>query len=262
MQNTIIKTTTHPLKLVILGAGNIASHLVTAFTQTPSVEVVQVYNRSAKNLESFKYPTTTSLSELMQADVYILAVKDDAIAELSSKLPSEIFVVHASGAKPMSELKNTGRKGVFYPLQSFTKGISVNFKDIPICLEAESDNDYKTLKVIAQAISNNVFNITSRQREALHLGAVFVNNFSNYMYTIAEDLFKTHNVPFEVLHPLILETARKATINSPRDNQTGPAIRKDHKTIEKHLEHLGDTNFKDIYKLLTEGIQNQNRDNS
>lgn len=250
-----------PITIVILGAGNIATHLLEAFAKTSLVEVLQVYNHHQDKLESFNLPTTTSLHELVTADVYLLAVKDDAVATLSSKLPTNVLVVHTSGSKAMTELKNVGRKGVFYPLQSFTKGISVNFKEIPICLEAEIKEDYNTLQIVAEAISDHVRPINSQQREVLHLSAVFVNNFSNYLYTVAEDLCKLNKVSFDVLHPLIIETARKATVNSPRNNQTGPAVRKDSMTLQKHIGQLENSSYKHIYQSLTKAIQDYHLDN-
>ena len=125
-----------------------------------------------------------------------------------------------------------------------------------LCLEAENENDYKTLELLAKTISNKVYNISSEQRKSLHVAAVFVSNFVNHMYVIGSDVCETNNVPFEVLQPLIQEVANKITTLSPKDAQTGPALRNDTKTIEKHIEFLKDSNYQDIYKLLTQSIQN------
>ena len=247
------------LKVTVIGSGNVAQHLIKVFLQTKEVFLVQVFARQPKSLLHLlpKERITNDYNALQEADVYIISVTDNAINEVSSQLPfKNKLVVHTSGTSSLEVLDSKNRKGVFYSLQTFSKSKEVDFSSIPLCLEAENENDYKTLELLANAISNKVYNISSEQRKSLHVAAVFVSNFVNHMYVIGSEICETNNVPFEVLQPLIQEVANKITALSPKEAQTGPALRKDTKTIEKHIEFLKDSNYQDIYKLLTQSIQN------
>ena len=246
------------IKVVILGAGNVATHFFKAFKKAENVEVIQVYNRSEASLEVFKSntQTTSDLAQLKNADVFLVCVKDDAIEALISQLSNiDGIVAHSSGSVPLSA--SAKRNAVFYPLQTFSKQTEVNFKEIPICIETSAAEDLPVLKRLANSISEKVFEISSEQRKKLHLAAVFACNFSNYMYSIAEDLCNQNEVPFEVLSALIKETAQKATLHSPKSVQTGPAKRNDQDTIKQHLAQLNNADYKEIYKLLTQSIIQQ-----
>lgn len=225
--------------VLIVGSGNVANHLLNAFHSLKDLSVSQINSRNFTSIPS--------------ADITIIAVSDDAIGEVSSKINNP-FVVHTSGSVSMSELQNNTRKGVFYMLQTFTKDKPVNFEEVPFCLEATTENDLKTLETLAKLLSKKVYFINSDQRKALHVAAVFANNFTNHCYQIADEICKIHQVPFEILHPLIQETALKIKVLSPKEAQTGPAIRNDHQTIQNHL-HLLDSHQQEIYKILTKSIQ-------
>lgn len=215
-----------------------------------------MYNRNIESLKPLKDKTliTDDLSDLKNADLYIISITDDAIQEFSQKLSlNGKLVVHTSGSIAMNVLNSKFNKGVFYPLQTFSKGQKVNFKKIPICIETEIDNDLPKLEEIASSISKNVYILDSEQRKKLHLSAVFVNNFVNHLYHIADDLCKENKVPFEILYPLILETSKKIKKLNPKDAQTGPAKRKDIKTINHQLEQLSESQ-KEIYRVLTDSI--------
>lgn len=244
------------IKVVLFGAGNVASHLAKTFINVTTIELVQVYSRSKKSLEQFNnIPTTTNLNNLAEADVYIIAIPDDAIANFSKKLPKlNGLLVHTSGSVAIDSIDKQHTRGVFYPLQTFSKNKVIDFKQIPICIEAEKEQDLHLLEKLAKSISDKVFLINSKQRKSLHVAAVFVNNFTNHLYHIAHDICKEHTVPFEVLAPLIKETANKITDLSPYAAQTGPAKRNDVKTIEAHLALLNQEQ-QNIYKLLTQSIQ-------
>lgn len=247
------------LKVTVIGSGNVAQHLIKVFLQTKEVSLVQAFARQSKSLLHLlpKEKITNNYNALQEADVYIISVTDNAINEVSSQLPfKNELVVHTSGTSSLEVLDSKNRKGVFYPLQTFSKNKEVDFSSIPLCLEAENKEDYKTLEVLANSISNKVYNISSEQRKSLHVAAVFVSNFVNHMYVIGSEICETNNVPFEVLQPLIQEVANKITTLTPKEAQTGPALRNDTKTIEKHIEFLKDSNYQDIYKLLTQSIQN------
>lgn len=246
------------LKAVIIGSGNVAQHLIKAFLNSKKIELVQVYARNSEAVTHLlaSNKITNSLNSISEADIYIIAVSDDAIADISSKLPfTDGFVVHTSGSVALEELNVKNRRGVFYPLQTFSKNKEVDFSKIPLCLESEQSNDYKILEETAKAISPLLYTIDSRQRQSLHVAAVFVNNFTNHMYTIGNKICDENAIPFDILRPLIQETAAKIELLTPLEAQTGPAKRKDEKTIEKHLNFLKDDNQKAIYTLLTQSIQ-------
>jgi predicted short-subunit dehydrogenase-like oxidoreductase (DUF2520 family) len=228
--------------VLIIGKGNVATHLYSAFFNVDEIQVTQISSRT--------------LTKIPKADLTIIAVSDDAIAKVSSKIKNS-FVVHTSGSVALSDLKNEQRKGVFYMLQTFTKDKDVDFSTVPFCLEAENEEDYKLLKTLAKSIGEKIYKINSEQRKVLHVAAVFVNNFTNHLYKIGYDVCNTYNVPFEILQPLIKETALKIEKLSPEKAQTGPAIRNDKKTIKNHLNLL-DKEQQKIYKILTKSIQNGN----
>ncbi|QED36831.1 DUF2520 domain-containing protein [Antarcticibacterium arcticum] len=244
--------------IVLFGAGNVATHLFRAISNTRNFRVVQVYNRTPANLVPFQtlVDTTSKMEEVKPADIYLIAVKDDAILPLVKELIfRQALVVHTAGAVSIDALENLDRKGIFYPLQTFSKTKKVDFKNIPICLEATNPQDLELLEELAGSISEKIFRINSEQRRSLHVAAVFVSNFVNYLYSEGEAICKENNIPFEILHPLILETAVKATGMSPLAAQTGPAKRNDTQVIQSHLELLtGDQQT--IYSLITQSIQN------
>lgn len=244
------------ISVVILGSGNVATHLTRAFLKADTVNVAQVYSRNIESINYLKGKTliTDDILNLKNSDVYIISISDDAIAEFSKNLDLKgKLVVHTSGSISMNALNGNFNKGVFYPLQTFTKGTKIKFKNIPICIESTSEKNLTLLKKLASSISKKVFKVNSEQREKLHLGAVFVNNFTNHLYHIGNEICEQNNVPFEVLHPLIKETAKKIESLSPTDSQTGPAKRNDVKVMKKQLEQLTD-NQKEIYKLLSASI--------
>ena len=249
-------------KVVILGSGNVAQHLIEVMKNTSSIDLVQVFARNSNQLNHL-LPSSKIVSEYQKitaADVYIISVTDNAIAEVSSQLPfKNRLVVHTSGSSDLSVLDNKNRKGVFYPLQTFTKGKKIDFTPIPICLETENEQDYQLLKNLGNCISKKVFQINSEQRRSLHVAAVFVCNFVNHLYQIGYEICNSNQIPFEVLHPLIQETAQKVLELNPKEAQTGPALRNDTKTIEKHLDFLTNKEYQTIYKLLTQSIQNGNK---
>lgn len=250
------------IKITIIGSGNVAQHLIDAFAKSKSTEVIQVFSRTKKqiipNFDSNKI--INDWNDFAIADLYIIAVSDDAIADVSSQLSFENrLVVHTSGTAPLTVLNDKNKKGVFYPLQTFTKGKTIDFKTIPLCLETEFEEDYAILKEVALSISDNIYEINSQQRKALHVAAVFVNNFTNYLYQLGNDICLENHVPFEILKPLILETANKLLTLSPQDAQTGPAKRNDISTIEAHESFLSNENQSTIYKILTQSIQNHGK---
>lgn len=248
------------IDVVILGGGNVAIQLAKAFYKTKKVQLAQLYSRSkpAVFFIDNHIPTTNNLKDLIEVDLYIIAISDDAISDFSKSLIlKNKLVVHTSGSVALQDLHCIANKGIFYPLQTISKHKKLNFKKIPICIEAENEMDYKLLETVAKSISKKVYSINSEQRKSLHVAAVFVNNFVNHLYKIGNDICATNNVDFEILKPLIKETAKKITSLSPNDAQTGPAKRNDKKTIANHLDLLTVKQQK-IYTLLTNSIMEFN----
>lgn len=246
------------IAVVLLGAGNVGQHLFEAIKKSSDAEVVQWYNRDIAKLQPFKNETDIcdSIESLKEADIYIIAVSDDAIKNLALQLPfNDRFVVHTSGMTSIHDLDKSLHRGVFYPLQSFTKGKPIDFEKVPICLEALNKQHYVILQQLANALGSKSYKINTEQRKTLHLSAVFVNNFGNQLFRIAHELSDAKNINFEILKPLIVETADKINELSPYMAQTGPAVRGDKKTLKQHLKELDNSPHKLVYELMTESIK-------
>ncbi|NKI32082.1 Rossmann-like and DUF2520 domain-containing protein [Croceivirga thetidis] len=239
--------------VVLIGTGNVAHHLFRALKEN----IIQVFGRNEQALREFSESTSTtsSIDELVAADLYLLAVSDDAIKEVSRQFSHvKGLLAHTSGSVPISQLSSE-RKAVFYPLQTFTFGRDLNFSTIPICLEATNKEDYGILEELANSISKSVYRINTEQRKKLHLAAVFANNFSNHIFQIAMEICEQENVDFDLLKPLIIETINKIEHLNPIDAQTGPAKRNDIQTMQAHLEGLQDPMHKKIYQMLSKSIR-------
>lgn len=246
------------LSVVLIGAGNVATHLYKALNEAKEVSILQWYNRDLKAIAAYKNEVsiTNNLNDLKQADVYIIAVSDDAIGALSSQLPfTDKLIVHTSGSVSLHDLDKKHRRGVFYPLQTFTKDADIDFTEVPICIEIEKKEDLQILKNLSETLGCKYYRVNSDQRAALHLAAVFVNNFTNQLYRVGHEITESKSVDFNILKPLIKETAKKIESLSPYMAQTGPAKRDDKKTIKKHLKALDKDIHKEIYELLTKSIK-------
>ncbi|MCR4029257.1 MULTISPECIES: Rossmann-like and DUF2520 domain-containing protein [Flavobacterium] len=250
------------IQINIIGSGNVAQHLIKAFSNSKTVEIKQVFSRkkeSVHHLIDFE-KIVTDFSELQSADLHIIAVSDNVIAEVSEQLPfNNQLVVHTSGTSSIELLNEKNRRGVFYPLQTFSKNKNIDYSIIPFCLEAENTADFKLLETVAKSISIAVYSISSEQRKALHVAAVFVSNFTNHLYHLGQEICEENQLPFAILKPLIQETADKINTLDPVDSQTGPAIRHDSNTTDAHLAFLQDQNKKNIYKILTQSIQDNGK---
>lgn len=249
------------MRITLIGSGNVATHMGAAL-KNAGHRIIQVYGRNNHNAALLAYHIgAEAISDLNdinpETDIFIIAVSDDAIAGLTEQLaPYDKLIVHTSGATDLyTLLAFTDHAGVFYPLQTFSKTKEVDFRSVPLCIEGADDTITQTLKELAQTISNNVHPITSAQRRTLHLAAVFACNFSNYLYYIAQDLLAKQDIQFDLLRPLILETAEKVQQQFPANVQTGPAVRRDVKTIDAHLQQLqGEPELEQLYRLLSQGI--------
>lgn len=249
------------MRITLIGSGNVATHMGAAF-KNAGHRIVQVYSRNEHNAALLAYHIgAEAISDLNninpETDIFIISVSDDAIAGITEQLaPYDKLIIHTSGATDLyTLLAFTDHAGVFYPLQTFSKTKEVDFRAVPLCIEGADEAIVKTLKELAQSISNNVYTISSTQRKTLHLAAVFACNFPNYLYHIAQDLLAKQNIQFDLLRPLILETAEKVQQQFPADVQTGPAVRRDAKTIDAHLQQLkGEPELEQLYRLLSQGI--------
>lgn len=247
------------LKITIIGGGNVAHHLIEQVQSADGLQLVQVCARNTYAL-SERFPALnviSDLSKINQADVYILAVSDDAIGTVSAQLPfTNRLVVHVSGTQPLELLSDANRRGVWYPLQSFSKDKKLDLKAVPFCIETENESDLEILKQLTILLGAKVYELDSEQRKALHVAAVFSNNFVNQMYHLADSICEQYQLPFEILHPLILATAQKVQSSKPHELQTGPAVRDDQNTITKQEEFLKDNpQLQTLYNLLTRSIQ-------
>ena len=240
-------------KIILIGAGNVAHHLGLSLFGAGHqiIQVISKTQNSAKRLaEKLNAELETDITKIRKADFVIIAVNDATVAAVASQIKNMPFA-HTSGSVC---LKNGG---VFYPLQTFSKSVSVEMKKVPFCISADDKGFENTLLEVAKSISNFVYIINKKQRKTLHLAAVFACNFSNQMYYIAEDLLKKSDLDFEMLKPLIIETANKIKEHSPKSVQTGPAKRKDMQTIKNQINLLEDDDLKSIYKLITNQILKQ-----
>lgn len=249
------------LNFCFLGAGNLATHLAADF-QNNGYEISQIYSRSEESsrdlAQKLETSFTTSTSEIdKNADVYVVALKDSAFDEVLSQIDFQNkLLVHCSGTMSLSVLKKYSENiGVFYPLQTFSKARVVNFRSIPVFIEANSKKNENLLVKIAQEVSDSVNIIDSEKRKYLHIAAVFACNFVNHFYTIASELLKSKELPFAVLNPLILETALKVQQMDPEEAQTGPAVRFDEQIISTHLNELRDfKNYAELYNSISKSI--------
>ncbi len=249
------------MRITLIGSGNVATHLAAAF-KNAGHNIVQVYSRSLQNAALLAYHVKAEPIDDLQninpeTDLFIIAVKDEAIGGIAEQLAKyQQLKVHTSGAVSMyTLLAFSDNVGIFYPLQTFSKTKEVDLRNVPICIEGANESITKNLEHLAQTISNKVYRIDSDQRKILHLAAVFANNFPNYLYTVAQQILAKNQLDFELIRPIILETAQKVQDGLPASMQTGPAIRKDETTMDKHLQLLKDEpTLQELYRLLSQGI--------
>lgn len=248
------------MKAVMIGAGNLATHLAWAL-QAAKVEIVQVYSRTeasaARLAERLHCDRTTEISQLRpDADYYIFSLKDNALEDVIGQMsPNGGIWIHTAGSMPMSVFAGKNpRYGVFYPLQTFSKERAVAFRPIPVFVEGSDPAVEQDLLALGRLLSDQVRPLGSDKRRVLHLAAVFACNFTNHMYALAGDLLEKEAIPWQVLLPLIDETAAKVHALSPAEAQTGPAVRYDENVIRKHLSGLSDPDQRQLYQLLSQSI--------
>ena len=254
--------------IVILGAGNVATHLSIALKDAGFL-IKCIYSRtivSAKDL-ALKLDThyTNDFSNIpVDAGLYIIAVKDEFIEETIKQLNiKDGAIAHTAGSIPINIFENNFENyGIFYPLQTFSKSRNIDFSNIPICIEANNKELEDKLQSLASDLSSSVHLIDSDKRKMLHLSAVFACNFANHMYSVANEIIDQSELSFDLLKPLIMETAQKAIDSNPIEAQTGPSIRNDQNIIQKHLKMLKNSpEFEKIYSFVSNSIFSLNQKN-
>ncbi|MDO4757747.1 MAG: DUF2520 domain-containing protein [Rikenellaceae bacterium] len=251
------------LKIVLIGSGNVAESMAQAIVACPKLKLLQLYARNAERAEAIARIagcTYTSDEKWFNrsADLYLIAVSDRAVEEVATTLPvpPKAIVAHTAGSVSLEALKKYPRRGIFYPFQGFSVGRKIDFRQVPLFLEAADEEVMATLKEAASALSEQVFEADSERRKRIHLAGVICNNFVNELYASAADLMAAEGLPYAVLKPLIEETAAKAVATThPALVQTGPAKRGDTQTQEGHLALLEeDETLHRIYELMSQKI--------
>ena len=252
--------TANQLRIIILGAGNVATHL--AINLAPNCYIEQIYNHkidSAQKLAKEIGETTEAIDSIDKlkhdADIYIVSIKDDAVARLAESLRGFGGLwVHTSGSVPPQTLaKITDTYGVLYPMQTFSKNVYVKMSDVPIFVEGSDIASLEKIKAVAHLLSDHIYDSTQEGRLRLHIAAVFACNFTNYLWSQSAEILNGIGLDFSIMRPLIEATLNKAIATSPSEGQTGPARRNDMTVINKHLDIL-DGNRREIYKKLSENI--------
>lgn len=253
------------MKIVFIGAGNLATCLSLAMKDR-GMDVAQVFSRTMDSALALAGQigciATDSYDEIVRdADLYIISVSDKAIGSVLdniSKWGSDTMFCHTAGSVSMDIFKDYGivNYGVLYPMQTFSKQKKVDFSKIPFFIEASDEEHVGMLKSVAETLSPKVFVADSAARKALHISAVFACNFANHMFDISSHLLAKHNIPFDVMLPLIDETAEKVHTIAPHKAQTGPAVRNDTNVMNNHIAMLEDEpELKEIYEKLSMNIR-------
>lgn len=248
-------------KIVLLGAGNVATQLGQALRER-NFPVVQVFSRTLSAAEALGKKlqtdyTNDSKAIFPNADIYIFALKDSALSEVARNMPPlSGFWVHTAGSLPVDIFSDySDRRGVLYPLQTFSKNRNVSFQDIPLFIEANNPGDEDLLDAVAHILSDRVVRLSSEKRKYLHLAAVFACNFANHLYALAAEILETQGLDWDLLSPLIHETASKVADLHPLEAQTGPAVRDDKNVMDKQLDLLkAQPDLQALYQLLSQSI--------
>lgn len=256
------------MKIVFIGAGNLATNVAKALHEAGH-EILQVFSRTMLSAEALAneigaIPTNDIKSVVDDADIYILSVKDGVLESVIESLcdgKRNGLFVHTAGSIPMDVFEgHTRRYGVFYPMQSFSKQRQVDFSDVSIFVEAKHEEDLELLLALGRSLGPNVKPLSSEGRKHLHLAAVFACNFTNHCYNLAEEVLSKYDIPFEVMLPLIDETARKVHNVSPYNAQTGPAVRYDENVINMQRDMLpAESRIRQIYELMSKDIHESRR---
>lgn len=244
-------------KIVLIGTGNVAHQLGLAFIKT-KIPICGVWGRSKTKSTELAKKLGASIIEdlhsLSSSNIALICVTDTGIEEVLDKIPKEVKVAYTSGSIGLSNLPKREALGVFYPLQTISKNRSIDFASVPFLIESQNTIFENELKILATQISSTVKIANSETRFQLHIAAVIVNNFVNHLYYLGEQQLLENNLSFDLLKPLIKETANKLDQLSPKEAQTGPAQRNDQLIIQKQLAAIKEKDTKEIYRLFSQMI--------
>ena len=259
----VVQSGEQGVSVVIVGSGNVAEAFARTLASCKGISLRQIFSRNSVRgravAEIAGVEWCGDMEQIAPADLYIISVSDRAVAEVAESLrvPEDAIVVHTAGSVAMDAIpQRKGGRGIVYPLQSFTSGRVVNISSVPLFVEADSDRVSERLMELASLISSRVEYADSERRRVIHLAGVFVNNFVNHLYAEGSDILAREELDYDMLKPLIAETAAKAiATNNPRSVQTGPAVRGDVVVTDRHVTMLAeDERKRQIYKLITESI--------
>lgn len=251
------------MRIVLIGAGRVATNMGHAL-QAAGHEVMAVYSRTQASATALANAlgsvATTDADDLpAEADVFVMSVKDDVLRPLAERVTrgrdGQLFV-HTAGSMPMAVFEGlTGRYGVLYPMQTFSRERLLDFQTVPLFVEGSDESALATIRTLAESLSQQVYDCTSEKRKMLHLAAVFACNFANHCYALSAALLERHGLPFDIMLPLIDETTRKIHQLHPLDAQTGPAVRWDENVIGMQSQLLAyDPAVRELYEQLSESI--------
>ena len=248
------------MRVVVIGSGNVAESLALAIAEAEGLELVQVFARNeerGRKVAELAH-TAWSGSELADADLYLVSVSDNAVADVakSLQLPENAVIAHTAGCCTLDTLAPHTHRAVFYPFQTFSVGRRVDFRKGYIFLEGATDHALAVVEKAALALTNNVLPADTARRAVIHLSGVFACNFANAMYANAAEILAKEGLPFDIVAPVIEETAKKAVeVLNPAKTQTGPARRGDTQTLDRHRTMLGEECHKrEIYDKISEDI--------
>ncbi len=253
-------------RIVLIGAGNLATHLASGLKEA-GYRIVQVFSRTREAAEvlaaRIECAYTTIPEEITSdSDLLFVVLSDGAFQDVLPRIEiGNRFLIHCSGSMPLKSLAGYSENiGVLYPLQTFSRNHPVLFRSIPLFVEANTKANENILIRLAGDLSDNVMALDSESRLFLHIAAVFACNFVNHFYARAAEVLEIKRIPFELIRPLILETARKVQSAHPPDVQTGPAVRSDQNVINLHLEALRETpELFSLYRVLSESVINYSK---
>lgn len=248
------------MKITMIGAGNVATHMTQALSDAGHT-ILQVWSRTpahaAALAERVGAAPVTRLSDIFpHAGLYLFSVKDDALSEVIDRMPATDGVwAHTAGSLPMEIFSSRkANHGVLYPLQTFSRQRGLSFGGIPLFIEGSNPETIAVLEEVASTLSGSVYRMPDEKRKKLHLAAVFACNFVNHLYALSAELIRQEDIPFEVLLPLITETAAKVKEMAPMEAQTGPAVRNDKTVMRQQMEWIDDLHIRELYRLLSESI--------
>lgn len=257
--------TSKNLSVTFIGSGNVATKLAISLFEE-GISIKEIYSPTIANAQKLALVVDATPIESINKlstniDIIIISISDNALKEIElPEFDENTIICHTSGSVNIDILNKYTNYGVFYPLQTFSKKVDIDISEVPFCIEANTESNINTLTLLAEQISDNVSIVTSLEREKMHLAAVFINNFTNAMYSIAEDLMQESGLDFDYLKPLIKETAKKAINHSPIEIQTGPAVRNDKNIIKKHIQDLDNNeDYAALYKQVSDLIYKLNK---